>query len=369
MNIDQEGQSATALTSFRIRVGELCGRSRAGKGWVGTEELREWNRANPTPCGRCLMSKDPTVCDIADDHPSCLTCRTKKVSCDRRAQFLFEHTKDKFFADFDEFQSALAATPPKAVKLINRVNTRHRRVALQALGGSRGRASPYSTTSILLLPEDICFVVILLLGILDGAFFTIFKPQFHSVTAVVVHLVPERFRAERNDQETNETSCRAGRDSASEHETAGRRSPRASSPPGVCSNADTLVEVRAGGKACVHRRLYDRRPTHDGPENVASYMRDLLGGPAERRAIRGDGIPDHDKGAKRYFASESGQHGAEPSQVGGELERGLPRVEHRHCQEMVEIVMREEGFGLVRAALGGPRSGPRRGGGNHGTDN
>ncbi|KAJ7715112.1 hypothetical protein B0H16DRAFT_1477635 [Mycena metata] len=118
MSIEQEEQANDILKRFWIRVGELCSSGR-----------------------------DPVVCDIADDHPSCLTCRTKKLGCDRRARFLFEHTKDEFFSNFEDFKSAIASVPSQDVKLANRTNTKNRRTAFKALGGGGhgGKlcASPY----------------------------------------------------------------------------------------------------------------------------------------------------------------------------------------------------------------------------------
>ncbi|KAJ7035869.1 hypothetical protein C8F04DRAFT_1181901 [Mycena alexandri] len=131
-------KSDAFITRFWLRVGDLCARSRVANGWVGTDELRKWNKENSTPCGRCLLSKDRKACTIVDDHPSCLTCRTKKLSCDRRARFVFEHTKDEFFDNFEEFSAAFALTPSKDVQEIKRTKSRTRRSAIEALTGSNG---------------------------------------------------------------------------------------------------------------------------------------------------------------------------------------------------------------------------------------
>ncbi|KAJ7044255.1 hypothetical protein C8F04DRAFT_1174696 [Mycena alexandri] len=144
MNIVQVTKSDELLKRFWLRVGDLCARSRVANGWVGTEELRRWNKENSAPCGRCLVSKDHKVCDVVDDHPSCLTCRNKKQSCDRRARFVFEHTKDEFFSDFEEFLKAFSITPPKEVQEIKRAKSRVRKTAIEALSGSNGRSIPYT---------------------------------------------------------------------------------------------------------------------------------------------------------------------------------------------------------------------------------
>ncbi|KAJ7039400.1 hypothetical protein C8F04DRAFT_1255105 [Mycena alexandri] len=142
MSIEQVQEPNDILSRFWLRVGDLCARSRGANGWVGTEELRRWNQNNTEPCGRCLTSKDKTTCDIADDHPSCLTCRTKKLSCDRRARFVFEHTRDEFFADFQDFKVAFSVDPPKDIKAINRTKSKNRRLALEALTGRNGKHAP-----------------------------------------------------------------------------------------------------------------------------------------------------------------------------------------------------------------------------------
>ncbi|KAJ7753765.1 hypothetical protein B0H16DRAFT_1722964 [Mycena metata] len=124
------------MRRFWFRVGDLCARSRISSGWVGTEELRKWNKENCSPCGKCLLSKVHKVCDIMDDHPSCLTCRNKKIRCDRRARFVYEHTKDEFFSDFEEFMIAFNRAPPKDVREIKKHKSRTRKMAMEALNGS-----------------------------------------------------------------------------------------------------------------------------------------------------------------------------------------------------------------------------------------
>ncbi|KAJ7758272.1 hypothetical protein B0H16DRAFT_1535672 [Mycena metata] len=145
MSVETQLQTDDVLRRFWLRVGDLCARSRVSDGWVGSPELRKWNQENPAPCGRCALSKDHKTCTIAEDHPSCLTCRNKKLSCDRRARFVFEHTRDEFFADFDEFRRAFSLAPPKDVQNIKKTKSRTRKAALEALKGSAPSSSSVQT--------------------------------------------------------------------------------------------------------------------------------------------------------------------------------------------------------------------------------
>ncbi|KAJ7019098.1 hypothetical protein C8F04DRAFT_1276682 [Mycena alexandri] len=139
------------LSNFWTRVGRLSARSHlSNKRWVGAPELKEWSEANPQPCGRCSISKKPRTCRIEHDHPSCQTCRKLKLSCDRRARYVFDNTKDEFFQDFEEFLKVFSCKPPTTLRAGKKAESRMRRKVIEALtptsasGPSKPKVEPVS---------------------------------------------------------------------------------------------------------------------------------------------------------------------------------------------------------------------------------
>lgn len=93
--------------------------------WIGGEEIRQWNKLNRKvkeplnrstetrgliygltrvqACKNCLRSRTGRVCVIDEDQPNCRACRTNKIGCDRKPNFVFDLTKDEFFPTYDQF--------------------------------------------------------------------------------------------------------------------------------------------------------------------------------------------------------------------------------------------------------------------------
>ncbi|KAJ7137597.1 hypothetical protein C8R43DRAFT_955507 [Mycena crocata] len=98
--------SATTVDRFWKKVAELTTRYHdQNNRWKGTEELQQWNVRHKKACRRCINSKAKKPCVIDIDHPSCRSCRDNKVSCDRKASFVYDTTKEDFFPDFKQFLS------------------------------------------------------------------------------------------------------------------------------------------------------------------------------------------------------------------------------------------------------------------------
>ncbi|KAJ7768496.1 hypothetical protein B0H16DRAFT_1453185 [Mycena metata] len=133
----QEGAADDFLSRFWLRVNELSARSKLKNTWVATAELRKWNEQN-------RGSTQNRRCEIGLDSASCLTCKNIKQSCDRRALFIFEHTKQEFFANFEEFMKVFSRRPPKNLQDIKRSQSRVRRRVIEALTTSRAMHSDHS---------------------------------------------------------------------------------------------------------------------------------------------------------------------------------------------------------------------------------
>lgn len=109
------------VNRFWKRVAELTSRYHdIQNNWTGVSELKEWNNKNRNvsqlfreqadpdlhamqPCEKCIHSKTQRTCIIDEDHPSCRACRDVKIGCDRKPLFIFEMTRDEFFATYEEF--------------------------------------------------------------------------------------------------------------------------------------------------------------------------------------------------------------------------------------------------------------------------
>ncbi|KAJ7720722.1 hypothetical protein B0H16DRAFT_1604263 [Mycena metata] len=96
--------------------------------WIGGPEIREWNRNNTSACERCSKGKKKRVCQVENDQPSCIPCRMIKVGCDRKARFLFDMTREKFFSDFQVFMAVYKKGPTTRTRREKRVEIRTRRV-------------------------------------------------------------------------------------------------------------------------------------------------------------------------------------------------------------------------------------------------
>ncbi|KAJ7760743.1 hypothetical protein DFH07DRAFT_816590 [Mycena maculata] len=92
------------VNRFWKRVAELTSRyHNVEHEWIGTAEVREWNKVNPPPCSKCRNSRTSRTCTIEEGHLGCIPCREAKIACDRKATFIFDMTKDHFFPTYDEF--------------------------------------------------------------------------------------------------------------------------------------------------------------------------------------------------------------------------------------------------------------------------
>ncbi|KAJ7020907.1 hypothetical protein C8F04DRAFT_1241643 [Mycena alexandri] len=107
------------LERFWRRASELTSRYHdTGHKWISGDEVVKWNTENRHPCQKCANSKS-RLCRIEKDNPSCLTCRTLKLGCDRKPQFVFALTKDEFFADYDQFLAIFQNKEPGRLKRYN----------------------------------------------------------------------------------------------------------------------------------------------------------------------------------------------------------------------------------------------------------
>ncbi|KAJ7111511.1 hypothetical protein C8R44DRAFT_742619 [Mycena epipterygia] len=69
----------------------------------GSNDIRQWNEHNRKSCAKCTSSRGRRICVVDEDHPSCKTCRSAKIGCDRKLLFLFDMTKAEYFPSFDQF--------------------------------------------------------------------------------------------------------------------------------------------------------------------------------------------------------------------------------------------------------------------------
>ncbi|KAJ7769867.1 hypothetical protein B0H16DRAFT_1685994 [Mycena metata] len=110
----------------------LCPRISIKGRWVDSRALEEWNQRDQQPCSRCTDARAPRICKITIDHPCCQTCRELKIGCDRRARFVFEHTKQDFFDDYQSFLAVYTTKPPREMRSLKQTGNRARRLLLQA---------------------------------------------------------------------------------------------------------------------------------------------------------------------------------------------------------------------------------------------
>ncbi|KAJ7698509.1 hypothetical protein B0H16DRAFT_1484409 [Mycena metata] len=110
----------------------LCTRTSIKGRWVYSPALEEWNQRDQQPCSRCTDARTPRICKITIDHPCCQNCRELKIGCDRRARFVFEHTKQDFFDDYQSFLAVYSTKPPRDMRSLKQTGNRARRLLLQA---------------------------------------------------------------------------------------------------------------------------------------------------------------------------------------------------------------------------------------------
>ncbi|KAJ7860623.1 hypothetical protein B0H13DRAFT_1900895 [Mycena leptocephala] len=104
MSLPEVEPVVEVVNRFWKRVAEVTARYHGAENkWVGADELVEWNRTHTASCQKCTNSKSKRQCVIDEDHPSCRTCRTAKVGCDRKSAFIFDMNRDDFFPSYDQF--------------------------------------------------------------------------------------------------------------------------------------------------------------------------------------------------------------------------------------------------------------------------
>ncbi|KAJ7502522.1 hypothetical protein B0H11DRAFT_1988910 [Mycena galericulata] len=117
LSVPEVVPSPHVVHRFWKKVAELTTRCHdADNQWVGGQEVRAWNTANRQPCSRCSHAKAKRICIIEEHNASCKTCRSLKIGCDRKTQFIFEMTKDKFFPTYEQFLKVFHKREPGRLK-------------------------------------------------------------------------------------------------------------------------------------------------------------------------------------------------------------------------------------------------------------
>jgi len=124
---------------FWKKVAEVTTRYRdSDNKWVAGQEIQQWNNANRQgspfnnvltdlltsrlqACNKCANSRSNRVCVIDQDHPSCRTCRSVKIGCDRKTLFLFDVTKNLFHSNYAMFLKYYGARAPLQMKRYKQV--------------------------------------------------------------------------------------------------------------------------------------------------------------------------------------------------------------------------------------------------------
>ncbi|KAJ7764349.1 hypothetical protein B0H16DRAFT_1454889 [Mycena metata] len=120
-------KSEAKSDSLWARIAVLMVRSYVDNELVGSPELVEWNKRSPRPCTRCKSCSVPKQCIIDNSHPGCKTCRNSRASCDRKAAFLFEYTKDEFYDNMTEFLAVYQKGPPGWMREVKATEARKNR--------------------------------------------------------------------------------------------------------------------------------------------------------------------------------------------------------------------------------------------------
>ncbi|KAJ7606062.1 hypothetical protein DFH06DRAFT_1150228 [Mycena polygramma] len=123
------------VSAFWRRISDLSSRTKDKNGrWIGSPEVFEWNVRNSKPCERCLIGSRWKQCIVDEDHPSCRSCRTAKVSCDRKLRFLYETTSPDFFSSWDLFLHVYNTRRGKEVRAFQKeANKRRNRESVECL--------------------------------------------------------------------------------------------------------------------------------------------------------------------------------------------------------------------------------------------
>ncbi|KAJ7615630.1 hypothetical protein DFH06DRAFT_1343598 [Mycena polygramma] len=131
------------LDSFWRRVSELTTRYHdSDNQWVGGTEIKDWNRTNRSACSKCANSKTKRVCIVDEDQPSCRTCRSIKIGCDRKPLFVYDMTKKDFFPSFDQFMSIFHNKERATLRRYVRAPAGLKRGSAAALSGRQSTVLP-----------------------------------------------------------------------------------------------------------------------------------------------------------------------------------------------------------------------------------
>ncbi|KAF7357885.1 hypothetical protein MVEN_00834700 [Mycena venus] len=104
MSLPEVEPHPDVVNRFWKRVAEVTARYHGiEKKWMGGDELREWTQTHTDPCKKCVSGKVKRQCIIDENHPSCQTCRSAKIGCDRKPLFVFDMTKNEFFPTYEQF--------------------------------------------------------------------------------------------------------------------------------------------------------------------------------------------------------------------------------------------------------------------------
>ncbi|KAJ6474034.1 hypothetical protein C8R47DRAFT_1324304 [Mycena vitilis] len=133
--------SEDVLDKFWRQVAKLTTRYHdVDRKWIGGDEIRKWNNANRFACQKCSNSKTGKTCVVDEDQPSCRTCRSNKLGCDRKQLFVYEYTKDDFFSSYAQFLSVFRNKEPGRLRRYERVKRQNKpkaRVMAQTTHESR----------------------------------------------------------------------------------------------------------------------------------------------------------------------------------------------------------------------------------------
>ncbi|KAJ7660737.1 hypothetical protein DFH06DRAFT_1129795 [Mycena polygramma] len=155
MSVPDIRPNPDVVHKFWKRVAELTTRYHdANNNWVGGSEIRKWNNDNRTACRKCVRSKSQRQCIIDEDYPSCRSCRSAKVGCDRKTQFIFDLTKNEFFPVYDQFIKVYDDKEPGHMRKLKqaentfRSTTRSKDAANTKRGRNRLRTAAREHTSL-----------------------------------------------------------------------------------------------------------------------------------------------------------------------------------------------------------------------------
>ncbi|KAJ7662639.1 hypothetical protein DFH06DRAFT_1128851 [Mycena polygramma] len=113
---------------FWKRVTELTARYHDPEnGWIGSPEVKKWNQIYRTACRKCTSFKSQRQCVVDEDNPSCRTCRSAKIGCDRKTQFVFDMTKEDFFSNYDQFTKVYENRDPRHLKRLKQAENSFKR--------------------------------------------------------------------------------------------------------------------------------------------------------------------------------------------------------------------------------------------------